>query len=131
VGWRAVLPNEKHEFSAGWQAAQKGGTAGCTTGRASRLYITEGCTVSWAAEKGGPEGCLFLQPAGPPFCAAHRPVLLSSVQLAESPRFSFGNMAPSPPALQLVLSIFRVRILNMRIGLVCGNSINKHRLWKK
>jgi len=24
-----VLPNEKHEFSAGWRAAQKGGPAGC------------------------------------------------------------------------------------------------------
>jgi len=22
AGWRAVLPNEKHEFSAGWRAAE-------------------------------------------------------------------------------------------------------------
>jgi len=27
-GWRAVLPNEKYEFSVGWRAAQKGGLAG-------------------------------------------------------------------------------------------------------
>ena len=39
AGWRAVLPNEKHEFSAGWRAAQKGGPAGCTTGWASGLHI--------------------------------------------------------------------------------------------
>jgi len=32
AGWRAVLPNKKHEFSTGWQAAQKGVPAGCTTG---------------------------------------------------------------------------------------------------
>jgi len=25
AGWRAVLPNEKHEFSTGWRAAQKVG----------------------------------------------------------------------------------------------------------
>jgi len=30
-----VLSNEKHEFSAGWRAAQKGGLAGSTTGQAS------------------------------------------------------------------------------------------------
>jgi len=36
---RAVLPNEKHEFLAGWRAAQKGGPAGCTTGLASGLHI--------------------------------------------------------------------------------------------
>ena len=39
AGWRSVLPNEKHEFSAGWRAAQKGGPAGCTTGWASGLHI--------------------------------------------------------------------------------------------
>jgi len=46
AGWRAVLPNEKHEFSAGWRAAQKGGPAGCTTGWASGLHIK---AVWWAA----------------------------------------------------------------------------------
>jgi len=35
--WRAVLPNEKYEFSAGWRAAQKGVLAGCTTGLANGL----------------------------------------------------------------------------------------------
>jgi len=38
-----VLLNEKHEFSSGWRAAQKGGLAGCTTGRASGLHINLGC----------------------------------------------------------------------------------------
>jgi len=33
-----VLPNEKHEFSTGWGAAQKGRPTGCTTGRASGLH---------------------------------------------------------------------------------------------
>ena len=42
AGGRAVLPNEKHEFSAGWRAAQKGGLAGCTTGRANGLHIKAG-----------------------------------------------------------------------------------------
>jgi len=42
AGWRAVLLNEKHEFSAGWQAAQKDRLAGCTTGWASGLHIKVG-----------------------------------------------------------------------------------------
>jgi len=29
AGWKAVFPNEKREFSVGWQAAQKGSPAGC------------------------------------------------------------------------------------------------------
>jgi len=78
------LPNEKYEFSAGWRAAQKGGPAGCTTGWASGLHIKAVCTLSWAAEKGEPEGwpfsavrppfsaarrtAFFVQPAGTPFC---------------------------------------------------------------
>jgi len=39
AGWRAVLPNEKHELSAGWRAAQKSGPAGCITGLAGGLHI--------------------------------------------------------------------------------------------
>ena len=111
---RVVLPNEKHQFSVGWRAAQKGGLAGCTTGRASGLHIKAGCTLSWAAEKGRPEGCpflqphptlfcnvpdrLFVQPAGSPFChlcslPAHR-------------KFTFyRKFTSSPLALQLVLSV--------------------------
>jgi len=97
AGWRAVLPNEKHEFSAGWRPAQKGGPAGFTTGRASGLHIKAGCTVglSWTAEKSGSEGCPFLQPA-PPFSAARRPALLSAVQTAEGPLFSLGNTTRQP-----------------------------------
>jgi len=71
-----VLPNEKHEFSKGWQAAQKSGPAGCTTGRASGLHIKAGCTVSWAAEKSGRRAALFRSPPARPsvFCAASQPV---------------------------------------------------------
>jgi len=47
AGWRAVLPNEIHEFSAGWRAAQKGWPAGWTTGGASGLHIKAGW---WAAQ---------------------------------------------------------------------------------
>ena len=72
---------------------------GCTLRGASGLHMY------WVVEKGGPEGCPFLQPAppflqpaAPPFCAA-RPFVLSSVQPASSSRLSFGNTA-----LQLVLS---------------------------
>jgi len=55
-----VLPKEKHEFSEGWRAAQKGGPAGCTTGWASGLHIKAGWTV------------LFRSPSDLPsvFCAA-------------------------------------------------------------
>jgi len=74
---RVVLPNEKHQFSVGWRAAQKGGLAGCTTGRASGLHIKAGCTLSWAAEKGRPEGCPFLQPT-PHFSATCRTTFLCS-----------------------------------------------------
>ena len=41
AGWRAVLPNEKHELSAGWRAAQSR-PAGCTTGLAGGLHIKGG-----------------------------------------------------------------------------------------
>ena len=43
AGWRAVLPNEKHELSKGCRAAQKSGPAGCTTGLDSGLHIKLGC----------------------------------------------------------------------------------------
>ena len=96
------MPNEKHEFSAGWRAAQKGGPAGCTTGRSSGLHIKAG----WGLQ------------SAPPFSAAHRTTFLCSPlarpsvfcatrQPAESSHFSFGNTALQPaglPALQLVLS---------------------------
>jgi len=49
-----MLPHEKHEFSAGWRAAQKGGPAGCTTGWASGLQKR----ACWrAVQKSGPAGC--------------------------------------------------------------------------
>jgi len=79
AGWRAVFPNEKRGFSAGWRAAQK------TEGRAGKLHKR---VVWWAAEK-GMVGCrkrqpscppfsatkLNVQPVGPPSCAVHWPVL--------------------------------------------------------
>jgi len=46
-GLEGAFPNEKHEFSVGWQAAQKGGPAGCTAERASGLHIKAGW---WAAQ---------------------------------------------------------------------------------
>jgi len=89
---RAVLPNEKHEFSRGWQAAQKGEPAGCTTGRASGLHIKAGCRKGWAGglpfSAGRP--VFFRSPPDRPFL---QPALLSSVQPVENSRFSFRNMA--------------------------------------
>jgi len=92
AGWRAVLPNEKHEFSMGWRAAQKGGMAGCT--------------LSWPTEKGGPEGCPFLQPALPLsatrltafLCSPPaRPSVFSAArQTAKSSPFSYGNTSLQP-----------------------------------
>jgi len=46
-GWKAVFPNEKHKFFAGWRAS------GLYTERAS------GSTLSWSVEKDWPECCLF------------------------------------------------------------------------
>jgi len=50
-------------------------------GRAGRQAALQdwlvGCTLNWAVEKGGPEGCPFPQPA-------------------DSSRFSFGNTARRP-----------------------------------
>jgi len=74
-----MLPNETHEFSTGWRAAQKGGLAGCTTGQASVLHISNPPFS-----------------AGPPFSAAHLPTLLFSVQPTDSSRFSFGNTTLQP-----------------------------------
>jgi len=67
---------------AGWQAALQDEPVGCT--------------VSWVAGKGRPEGCPFLQPAGPPFCAARPFVFCGARQPAESSRFSFGNTVFQP-----------------------------------
>ena len=111
MGWRAMLPNEKHEFSVGWRAAQKGGLAGCTTGQASGLHIKAGRRAAHYAglrKRAGRRAALFCstprpfpQPTGPPFCAA-RPAL-SVFSAAHHPtassHFSFGSTA-----LQLVLS---------------------------
>ena len=53
------------------QAALQDWQVGCTLRGASGLHI------NWAAEKGGLEGCPFLQPA-PPFFAARRTAFLCS-----------------------------------------------------
>jgi len=79
-----VFPNEKRELLAGSTENRRAGRRDAQKGG--------------PAEKGGPEGCRFLQPAppfsaGPPFCASRRPALLSSVLPAKSSRFSFGNKA--------------------------------------
>jgi len=89
-----MFPNEKHEFSGGWRAAQKGGPAGCTTGQASGLHIKLGCRKRRAGGLPFTAG----RPVRPfvPFCAPRRPALLSSVQPAENSRFSFGNTALQP-----------------------------------
>ena len=105
-----MLPNEKHELSAGWRAAQKSGPAGCTQDwpvgctlrEASGLHIKLGCgkgqsggllfSAACPALFRSPSHRLFVQPIGPPFwlvfCAARQP--------ADSSRFSFGNMALQP-----------------------------------
>jgi len=92
-----MLPNEKHEFSGGWRAAQKGGLAGYTTKQASGLHIKLGCgkgrviglpfSAVCPALFRSPPDSLFVQPA-PVFCAVHHP--------AKSSHFSFGNMGLQP-----------------------------------
>jgi len=61
AGWRAVFPNEKRGFSAGWRAAQK------TEGRAGKLHKRVVWWAAekawWAAEKGSPPAPPFLQPS--------------------------------------------------------------------
>ena len=95
AGWRAVLPNEKHELSAGWRAAQSG-PAGCTTGLASGLHIKLRCG------KGRFQGMPFSAARpdlfrSPPHRFFVQPALLSSsVQPADSSHFSFGKMALHP-----------------------------------
>jgi len=80
-----------------------------------------GCTLSWAAEKDGPEVCPFLQLI-PPFSAARRTAFLCSPparpsvlcaaarQPAENSPFWISiwkHGPPARPALQLVLSVVR------------------------
>jgi len=102
-----VFPNEKREFSSGWQAAQK------TEGRADGLRKRAG----QAAEKSSalarpfpqpslmcsPRVRLSVQPTGPSCSAACRPAL--SVQQAARGKFNFfiwqhgpsARPAPRPP----------------------------------
>ena len=63
-----------------------------------------GCTLNWAAEKGGPEGCPFVQPIPPfsvarPFVQCTGPLKIHVFHLETRPSSPSG-----PPALQLVLS---------------------------
>jgi len=106
-----MFPNEKCELSVGWRAAQK------AEDWAGGLHKK---AVRWAAEKGSPPACSFpqasllcsplacrvVQPAGPPFCAAH--------QSAENSWLSFGNTALQP-ALNLVLSNGEVEITSLPV----------------
>jgi len=91
VGWRAAQKGRLHYRTGQW-AAHKDGPAGCT--------------LTCAAEKGGPEDCPFLQ-AWPSFSATCRTALLCSLparpyvfcaarQPAENSRFSIGNTALQP-----------------------------------
>ena len=87
------------------------GLASCTEGWAGRLlYRTSqwaGRTLSWAAEKSGRRAALFCrsarpfsQPAGPTFCAARWPALLSFCLLCNSPacrKFTFFIWKHGPP----------------------------------
>jgi len=74
-GW-PVLPNEKHKFSAGcelqrraiWQAALLDGPVVCTLRWAEGLPFS---AARPALSRSTPD-CLFVQPAGLPFCAARR-----------------------------------------------------------
>ena len=101
AGWRTVLPNEKHEFSAGsagWRAAQKGRPAGCTTRQASGLRKRAG----WSAALFCSPPRLFPQPAGLPFCKARWPALLSSVQPAIPPTVHVFHLETRPSSLPSV-----------------------------
>ena len=86
-------------FPRGWQAAHKGGPAGCTTGRASGLHNTLGCGK-------GRAGGLLLSAT----CPAHfrSPPARPSVFCAACQQFTFfiwKHGPPARPALQLVLCI--------------------------
>jgi len=74
-----VLPNEKHEFSVGWQAAQQDRPVGCTLtlGWAGGLHIKLAYGKGRAGELSFSAACPFPQLAGPPFCAA-RPSVFSA-----------------------------------------------------
>jgi len=96
-GLEGVLPNEKHEFSAGSRAAQKGGPAGCTTGQASGLHIKLAYGKGWA-------GGLPFSPARPALfhnlmdrllCS---PLARPSVFSAARRKFTFFIWKYGPPA---------------------------------
>jgi len=111
------MPNEKHEFSTGWRAAQKGRPASCTTGRASGLHIKAvwglhsklGCgkgragglhfSAARPALFRSPPDRLFVQPAGSPFC-----LLCSRPARRKFTFFIWKHGSPARLALQLVLS---------------------------
>ena len=109
---------------AGRQAALQDWPVGCTLRGANGLHIR----LNWAAEKGGPEGCPFLQPA-PPFFAARRTTFLCSppfclVFCAVHRQFTFFIWKHGPPARQLVLSPYIVTIKGGLQLRVANNWIN-------
>jgi len=102
---RAVLPNEKHEFSAGWQAAQKGGPAGCTTGQASGLHI------KLAYRKGQARGLPFsaVRPAlfcNPPDHLIMQPISLSKVRIFHLETQPSSRVGPTIRVIPFVHTIF-------------------------
>ena len=78
AGWRAVIPIEKHEFSADWRAAEQGGLESCEKRRAQ----------------------VNVQPADPPFSTAAGSPKILVFQLETGP-----SSPPGPPALRLVSSL--------------------------
>jgi len=84
-----VCPNEKREFSSGWQAAQK------TEGRADGLHKRAG----QAAEKDSPPACTFPQPSLMCSPLAHPVVQPASVEQIGD----FWNLNP----VQNFLSVIR------------------------
>jgi len=101
-----MLPNEKHEFSTGWRAAQKGGPAGCTPGQASGLHIKLAYGKGWA--RGLPFSAarpalfhnlpdrLFVQPASLPFCLQCSPPKVHVFHLETRPS------SPSGPPISVI-----------------------------
>jgi len=105
--WRITLnggPGWLERCVAEWKTWIFRGLASCTNRWAGRLHYRTG---QWAAKKGGPEGCPFLQPTGPTFCAARCLSILYSVQQASPPKihvFHLETRPSGPQAFQLVLS---------------------------
>ena len=98
-----MLPNKKHELSAGWRAAQKSGPAGYTTGLADGLHIKGGQRAAHVLGCGkGRSGGLPFSAARPALFAARRTAFLCSppfclVFCAARQQFTFIIWKHGPP----------------------------------